>query len=945
MRLTAKERILLYLLELGRLTEAVELPPEATQEGVAEGAGVDLRHLTQYVRPLMKDGQVRERLAHVRGLRQRRKVYELEDAGRMAAVRLRERMKAETVRVRDDAGVREATVGSILEASPGKMSLVRIARQASETGIVDVSSLVAPTRPAFIEMTYDLPRVEGFVGRRKELDLVTSSQGHPRVFVVRGVAGIGKSTFGAKACEALRGRYNLFWHRVRSWDSPQFVIASLGNFLAALGRPGLRAVLSRGEIERVPQVLRDDLPGTRSFLVLDDAHEGSKEVVSLFRYLKDAVAEDCRALFLTRRALPFYDRRDVSIHRLVAEIDLGGLEPQDIIALLAPNAGWPPIPEAARGFGGHPLLVKLALSGPEAGAPEQVPHDVKRFLEETVYSELSDAERGMMKLASLYGVPVSRKALFFHPAWSHDVFLSLADRSLLTPVGGEDVEVHDALREFFSSLLTATERRELGAFAATELRRQAESARKEGNLTACVDSLSSALRLPLPDTDRLAVWEALGDVNERLGDLPDALVAYKEAMKIAGDPEVLARLHRKTAAALVVRGEASAEEEIEKAFQVLGERPSPERAWLEIIQCRIAENLEDWATAREHGEVALDAFRAMGVRAGEAEALLALGKVETTVPRTDPAVAARHLAAALERAEAVDDPEFAAGVHAALAHLYAYRLGNAGEAEEHIRIAHNLLGPAADPHKRRGLLMLQGWMNLKLRADYAKAESFFREAAALGRRIYDHQTLTFARYGQAFVAFYAGRVEEACGIFRELIPEIRALGFPPYVVESLWMVGECCLLSDDPDGFHGAVEMLHDPALRPGLEARAMFAHAMDGLNRLLRGDLGGAEGSLQEAVKVAASEFEADAALVHFAYGVVLKALGRGEEAASHLDRAAVLYRTYSLRADLESMAWREQRLLVALQRAGENRGADRRRRPTRSRSGPGGAAPSNNR
>ncbi len=926
-----KERILLYLLELGKSTEAVEVPPEVTQEGVAEGAGVDLRHLTQYLRPLLKDGLVHERLAHVRGIRQRRKVYDLTEAGKMASVRLRERVKSEVVRVRDETGTRDASVVSIIEAAHGRASIIQIARQAAESGIVDLTTIAVPAAPAFVEMMYDVPRVEEFVGRTKELQIVTSQDKHPRIFVVRGVAGIGKSTFGAKASEVLRGSCNLFWHRVRSWDTPQSVLASLGNFVAALGRPGLRAILTRGEIERAPLVLRDELPGTRSFLIFDDVHESSAEVVSLFRFLKDAIAgaEDVRALFLTRRTLPFYDRRDVSIHRLVKEIDLGGLDPQDVVALLAASEDRRPLPEIAREFGGHPLLLKLLRSATESPAPAQALQDVRRFIEESVYAELSEPERGMMKLACLYGVPVSRGALFFDPTWSHDVFLSLASRSLLTSVGDDSVEVHDTLREFFSSVLTQAERRELAAFAAKELQRQAADARRQGNLSACIDDLSSALRLPLSAPDQIAVWEALGDVNERVGDLPDALVAYKEAMKVAQDPEVVARLHRKSAAALEVRGEASAAEEIEKAFAALGDRASPERAWLEVVRCRIMENLEDWPTALEHGQTALNAFRSMGSPAGEAESLLALGRVETTVPRGDPSVAKGHLSEALRLADAVENPEFTAAVHIAFAHLYAYRLGNIEDAMRHIQEAENLLGPTADPHRRRGLLMLQGWVHLKLTADFARATSFFREAAVLGRKIYDHQTITFARYGQAFVDFYEGRLDEACETFGELIPDIRALGFLAYVVESLWMVAECCLLRSDFEGFQKTVGMLRDPGLREGVEVRAMFAKMMEGLDRFLHGDPAGAEQSFQEAIRSAATGFESDAGLVHFIFEVMLKAMGRETEAVHHLDRAKTLYESFSLHADLRSLPWRERMLSASLRSAAQARGTNRSPRP----------------
>jgi len=87
MRLTSKERIVLHLLEYARHAEAAEVPPSMTQEGVTNAAGIDLRHLSQYMHPLIRDGNVRERMAHVTGIRQRRKVYDLTDSGRIIAMR------------------------------------------------------------------------------------------------------------------------------------------------------------------------------------------------------------------------------------------------------------------------------------------------------------------------------------------------------------------------------------------------------------------------------------------------------------------------------------------------------------------------------------------------------------------------------------------------------------------------------------------------------------------------------------------------------------------------------------------------------------------------------------------------------------------------------------------------------------------------------------------
>ena len=77
MRLAAKERILLHLLDYAKFAEAVQVPHEMAQDRIASRAGIDLRHFSQYVRPLVREGTIRERLAHVEGQDQRRKVYEL----------------------------------------------------------------------------------------------------------------------------------------------------------------------------------------------------------------------------------------------------------------------------------------------------------------------------------------------------------------------------------------------------------------------------------------------------------------------------------------------------------------------------------------------------------------------------------------------------------------------------------------------------------------------------------------------------------------------------------------------------------------------------------------------------------------------------------------------------------------------------------------------------
>ncbi len=137
-RLIAKERILLHLLHYARYADSSEVPPELTQERIAEAAGIGQRHFAQYSRPLLEEGLLVGRSAHVRGTVQRRKVYQLSEEGRRKALEIRDRLRSVTVRIRDDAGERTVTIAEALLDARGSMSILDILRESIETGVVDI---------------------------------------------------------------------------------------------------------------------------------------------------------------------------------------------------------------------------------------------------------------------------------------------------------------------------------------------------------------------------------------------------------------------------------------------------------------------------------------------------------------------------------------------------------------------------------------------------------------------------------------------------------------------------------------------------------------------------------------------------------------------------------------------------------------------------------------
>ena len=924
MRLTAKERILLHLLDYVKFAEAIEVPRSITQDGLARAVGVDLRHLTQYLRPLVREGLVRERVAHVRGIRQRRRVYGLSESGQIEGYRLRDRVKAGAVRVQDEAALRETTFGALAEELAGKASLVDLVRLSMVSETLDLEALLAPAAAAVVARISDAPRVERFVGRRAELEAITREDSRARIFVVRGVAGIGKSSLGAKACEVFRGRWNLLWHAVRPWDTHASILARLGEFLSELGKPGLRAILARGDLDRAMQVLREDLQGTRALLVLDDAHEASPEVVAFLRFLKDAIgaAPHARVLVLTRRSIPFYDRRDVAIRNLVREIELGGLRAEDLAALGSADREAIP-PDLVRRLGGHPLFLELVRTAPHPGMRKDVLRNVSRFIEEEIYTTLSEAERQTLKVASLYRVPVPREALLAHAGASHDVVLSLTNRALLQTTGEEGFEVHDTIRDFFAGILAPAEREDLGAFAAGQLRSLADDASKAGRPVEAIRYLSNALGLGVPASEQAPLWETLGDMSERIGDLPAALTSYKESAKRSKDPEVRSRLHRKTAAALEVRGELhAASREVDAGIRALGGRDSVERGRLGLVVASIAAGREDWDAALAAGDSALATFRAFGDSIGQARALLELGNVDILAAGGDPARAERRLQDALRIPATSDEPELFAGLHTALAHLYGYRHGDAERALHHLGLADGREEASQDLHARRSRLMLRAWLHLELEADFDAAEAYFREASRLGRRIHSPATVAFARYGLALCAYFRGRIVEAREEFDAFAADILAQGVPSYAIEGKWMVAECSLRLGDLERFDCVVAGLGDPSLKDGLDARPVHVRVMRGIESFLRGDREGCRVAFEDAIAAARRGLAAqDAGLEHFVrvfYAAVLRTIGEGSAAEEHSRRVGEFLEAYRQKARLAIFPALERELTQTLSRSG---------------------------
>ncbi|MCD6111009.1 MAG: hypothetical protein J7K08_04960 [Thermoplasmata archaeon] len=104
--LTAEERILFHLYDYVQYEDEFEVPPQVTQEGISKGAFIQRKHVPRSLKKLIEKGLVMERLSHVRGARQRLRVYFLTDEGRVEARKIIKSLSGKMVVVKEKGKTR-----------------------------------------------------------------------------------------------------------------------------------------------------------------------------------------------------------------------------------------------------------------------------------------------------------------------------------------------------------------------------------------------------------------------------------------------------------------------------------------------------------------------------------------------------------------------------------------------------------------------------------------------------------------------------------------------------------------------------------------------------------------------------------------------------------------------------------------------------------------------
>ncbi len=318
--LTVNERILLHLRNY--LTQDVQTSAVMgqTQEGISNGIDIRINHIPRAVKKLMDDDYLEEYLAHVGGLKRKRKVYLLTETGLNKADEMLNSLKELVVRVRFVGGREEdIKLMDIPLSIKTDLTLSEIILSIFSHGLADESRLCVGAKDARplisnLDTIQDMPT---FYGREAVIaHLKANIEGEKAITVVGGIKGIGKTSLVRRALADHDKKRNILWYTAHEWDTVRSFLESMAELLGQADKGDVRRVLrSTKDIDPVTAYtpLKHDLQDLGAIMIIDNIFNLQKELMHLIMMImKDAGKFDNTHFILITRDVKLLKRDLVS---------------------------------------------------------------------------------------------------------------------------------------------------------------------------------------------------------------------------------------------------------------------------------------------------------------------------------------------------------------------------------------------------------------------------------------------------------------------------------------------------------------------------------------------------------------------------------------------------------------------------------------------------------
>ncbi|MBI5000531.1 MAG: tetratricopeptide repeat protein [Euryarchaeota archaeon] len=554
------ERILLCLRE-HHSVKKYDIPPELTQRGIGPLLNIRKENVSRYLIGLCNRGYIQRSKGRPRRSRVSLHYYLLTESGYQQATKLLERAAETKINLVFPSREVITNLYDAPSLIPGKPSLTELIT-ATRKKSLDIANFIgerARRGGGIYKASPEMPTVEHFYGRNEELKRISEwyRSKTERILSVVGVAGIGKTTLLAHAAQDWVQDRNVFWYKLREYDTPWSVAHAISIFLSSVENRPISSAISERDVDigLLSYILSEEVKGIEVVFVFDDIHKASEEALTVIKAITDIVLchKKMKMATASRKYVKMVDRR-IYMDGAQADMKIDGLDPS-AAAYLLPR-GLSEEKDLAgsliRKTGGHPLLIKSALLG-IAGD-----FGFLRYIQDEIVAGISETEREVLRLLALFRIPV-KKADLCNLNVKIDDIESLDDRGLIAMGEVDDCEIHEVIKEFMVSRMGKDERKSLNKkiaetysslpgelFAVESIYHYAEAGDYEGGAALLIDfgdpivTFGMAPRIAA-QAKRIAenyrpvpifaakYFRILGDVFEQSGEWDDASDAYRAA--------------------------------------------------------------------------------------------------------------------------------------------------------------------------------------------------------------------------------------------------------------------------------------------------------------------------------------------------------------------------------------------------------------------------------
>lgn len=461
--LTAEEKILIHLFEYSKFRNQWEVPFNVTQEGIASAVGIARCNVSREIKKLREKNFIEERVAHIKSVVRKRKVYFLSMDGMVPAKQIKSHMENSQIRFRNkDGGLIEIKLIDLNKYLEVRPTMLEVLKHISSDGIIDYRALHVELTQDYLDFTDKAPSLKYFFGREDEIKGITSilEQGNKRIIVIQGLAGVGKTALATKLLEDYKQKMNIFWFKFYEWSTLHNLLTHISDFLKPLNRTRLKSYIEtvkRLDINEISEILTVDLKDLQVLLIFDDMNkiENNPKTKQFFQSLIELsyIIKGLKIVFLSRQFIQIYTPKDSSEEGIVSEISLYGLDENSSNKLLAQRQVEPEkfkrIYELTKG---HPLFLEL-VNPQETLNNLSLHSDIKKYIHSEIFMKLPEDSRKLLGIASVFRFPIKASVFFTDPKISYDTIDRLVEKRFLIEFAGGYV-IHDLVREFFYNRLT-----------------------------------------------------------------------------------------------------------------------------------------------------------------------------------------------------------------------------------------------------------------------------------------------------------------------------------------------------------------------------------------------------------------------------------------------------------------------------------------------------------